>query len=158
MSLPVKRVSFACAVLVFSLASAVPAQHQQPPQEHQEDDTSTSGYGTVLWSVIEDCLSDGAEPATLCFKSKALTAMDRALSKPSVTLVDGFTLSARSGKSLADSHTEQADRAALNAAKDADHKNALLDDMLAARMEKLVATRTISMDSPDAQEGNLHTA
>lgn len=144
--------SAVCAAffLVVGTASAVPVQ--QP-----EDGTvtgATAGFGAVLWSVLDDCVGDtaDAEPAMVCFKSKALTALDRALSKPTVTLVDGLALSVRSAKSLADPHAEQADRAALDSAKDPAHKNALLDDMLASRMDKLMTTRTIVVDG--GQEGN----
>lgn len=144
------RVSFAvCAILAVSFASAVPAQNQ-----HQEEDgASDPGFGSVLWSVIEDCLGDGGEPASMCFKSKAVIALDRALSKPSVTLVEGLALSARSAKSLADPHAEQADHAALDATKDLDRKNTLLDDMLAVRVDRLMSTRTLIVESPDEQEG-----
>lgn len=104
--------------------------------------------------MLDDCLGDAAEPAAVCLKSKALTALDRALGKPAVTLVDGVTLTARAGKSLAvaDQQADRADRAALDAAPDADTKNALLDDMLASRVDRLVSTRTIVLDGA-GQEG-----
>jgi len=122
----------------------VPAQQQQQRQEE--------GFGAVLWSVLDDCFGD-ADSATVCLKSKALTALDRALGKPAVTLADGVTLTARAGKSLAvDPQADRADRTALDAAPDADSKNALLDDMLASRMERLMSTRTIVLDGAD-QEG-----
>jgi len=107
--------------------------------------------------VLDDCFGDGggpsADPAAVCLKSKALTALDRALGKPTVTVAEGVTLTARAGKSLAvDPQAERADRAALEAATDADSKNALLDDMLASRMDRLMSTRTIVLDGA-GQEG-----
>ncbi|XP_022164202.1 uncharacterized protein LOC111029496, partial [Myzus persicae] len=132
-------------------------QPQQPQQQRQEDGgaAASAGFGTVLWSVLDDCFGDvdAAGPATVCLKSKALTALDRALGKPALTLTDGVTLTARAGKSLAvDPQADRADRAALDAAPDADSKNALLDDMLASRMDRLMSTRTIALDGA-GQEG-----
>uniref|UniRef100_A0A2S2NPA5 Uncharacterized protein n=1 Tax=Schizaphis graminum TaxID=13262 RepID=A0A2S2NPA5_SCHGA len=152
--------SSACVALaVFGLAASVPVeqQHHQQPQQHQrqEDGAGSGGFGTVLWSVLDDCFGDGdaATPATVCLKSKALTALDRALGKSAITVADGLTLTARAGKSLSvDPQAERADRAALDAAPNADAKNALLDDMLASRMDKLMSTRTIVMDGA-GQEG-----
>jgi len=145
--------SVCVALAVFGLAASVPVeQQQQPQQQRQEDGAGSAGFGTVLWSVLDDCF-DTAEPATVCLKSKALTALDRALGKPSVTVADGVILAARAGKSLAvDPQADRADRAALDAAPDADSKNALLDDMLANRMDRLMSTRTIVLDGVD-QEG-----
>lgn len=144
------RVSFVvCAFAVHGLANAVSTQ----PENGATADGS--GYATVVWSVLEDCFDvDSTEPATVCLKSKALTALDRALSKPTVTVVDGVALAARAGKSLpVDQQAEKTDRAALDAAKDPDHKNELLDDMLAIRMNRLMSTRTIVFDEPEGQEG-----
>lgn len=150
MSSPLVRVLFACVTLVFGLALAMPAQNQQPQlQEEQDDESAFASYGMALWSVVEDCFSEISESTTVCFKSKAMTALDRALSKPTITLMNGITLSARSGKSLIDSHAEQADRAALDAVKDLDQKNALLDDMLATRVERFMSSRSIVMESPE---------
>lgn len=106
---------------------------------------------------MDDCFDeDSDQPAAMCLKSKALTAMDRVLSKPAVTVVNGLTLSARSGKSLSvDVQAAKNDRAALDATKDSDQKNALLDDMLFNRMEQIVSTRTIVMDGPNGEEGEL---
>jgi len=127
----------------------VPAQQQEQQQQQQQDD----GFSVVLWSVLDDCFGDGGSSATVCLKSKALTALDRALGKPAVTLVDGITLTARAGKSLAvDLQAERADRAALDATTDVDNKNNLLDDMLASRMDRLMSTRTIVLDGA-GQEG-----
>ncbi|XP_025195709.1 uncharacterized protein LOC112594910 [Melanaphis sacchari] len=146
-------ISFTCVSLAaFVSAASVPAAQQPPQQQRQED-----GFGVVLWSVLDDCFfgdDDTTTPATVCLKSKALTALDRALSKPAVTLADGVTLAARAGKSLqaVDPQAERADRAALDAAPDADAKNALLDDMLANRMDSLMSTRTIVLDGA-GQEG-----
>ncbi|XP_015367859.1 PREDICTED: uncharacterized protein LOC107164520 [Diuraphis noxia] len=138
--------SFVCVCLaVFGSTASVPAQQ---PQQHRQEE----GFGAVLWSVLDDCFGD-FDSVTVCLKSKALTALDRALGKPAVTLADGVTLTARAGKSLAvDPQAERADRAALDAAPDADSKNALLDDMLASRMDRLMSTRTIELDGAD-QEG-----
>jgi len=144
--------SVCVALAVFGLAASVPVEQQQ---RRQEDGAVSAGFGTVLWSVLDDCFGDGdaAEPVTVCLKSKALTALDRALGKPAVTLADGVTLTARAGKSLAvDPQADRADRAALDAAPDADSKNALLDDMLASRMDRLMSTRTIVLDGA-GQEG-----
>jgi hypothetical protein len=156
MSPPSVAFSSACVALaVFGLAASVPVE-QQPQQQRQEDGGAASGgFGTVLWSVLDDCFGDGdaATPATVCLKSKALTALDRALGKSAITVTDGLTLTARAGKSLSvDPQAERADRAALDAAPDADAKNALLDDMLASRMDRLMSTRTIVLDGA-GQEG-----
>ncbi|XP_060857591.1 uncharacterized protein LOC132935143 [Metopolophium dirhodum] len=140
-------ISFVCVSLaVFGSTASAPQQQQQ----RKED-----GFGAVLWSVLDDCFGDftSAVPATVCLKSKALTALDRALGKSAVTLTEGVTLTARAGKSLAvDPQADRADRAALDAAPDADSKNAMLDDMLASRMDRLMSTRTIVLDGVD-QEG-----
>lgn len=149
----VLRVSFVY-VLAVGLVRAVPMQPSMQPPE----DVATTGYTTVLWSVLNDCFdSDSAVPVTVCLKSKALTALDRALSKPTLAIADGVALSARAGKAMVfDQQAEKADRAALEAAKDADQKNALLDDMLANRMDRLVSSRTIVLDGSIAdQEGEL---
>ncbi|XP_060847564.1 uncharacterized protein LOC132927124 [Rhopalosiphum padi] len=138
---------FASAVIGIAAAS-VP-----PPQQQQQD--GSTGFGAVLWSVLDDCfLGDGDASAAVCLKSRALTALDRALGKATVTVADGVTLAARAGKSLqpVDPQAERADRAALEAAPDADAKNALLDDMLASRMDRLMSTRTIVLDGA-GQEG-----
>ncbi|CAI6357148.1 unnamed protein product [Macrosiphum euphorbiae] len=144
---PPIAISFVCVSLaVFGSTASVPQQSQQ----RQED-----GFGAVLWSVLDDCFGDvtSAVPATVCLKSKALTALDRALGKSAVTLTEGVTLAARAGKSLAfDPQADRADRAALDAAPDDDSKNAMLDDMLANRMDRLMSTRTIVLDGVD-QEG-----
>jgi len=143
-------ISFVCVSLaVFGSTASVPQQSQQQQQQRED------GFGAVLWSVLDDCFGDvtSTVPATVCLKSKALTALDRALGKSAVTLTEGVTLAARAGKSLAvDPQADRADRAALDAAPDADSKNAMLDDMLASRMDRLMSTRTIVLDGVD-QEG-----
>ncbi|XP_025195708.1 uncharacterized protein LOC112594909 [Melanaphis sacchari] len=146
---------FVCVAWAVIATASVPP----PPQQQRQEDggASSTGYGAVLWSVLDDCFfddGDTAAPATVCLKSKALTALDRALGKTAVTLADGVTLAARAGKSLqtVDPQAERADRAALDAAPDADAKNALLDDMLASRMDRLMSTRTIVLDGA-GQEG-----
>jgi len=147
---PPIAISFVCVSLaVFGSTASVPQKPQQQ-QQRQED-----GFGTVLWSVLDDCFGDvtSAVPTIVCLKSKALTALDRALGKSAVTLTEGVTLAARAGKSLAvDPQADRADRVALDAAPDADSKNAMLDDMLANRMDRLMSTRTIVLDGVD-QEG-----
>ncbi|KAF0761963.1 Uncharacterized protein FWK35_00021949 [Aphis craccivora] len=133
--------SFVCVASTAAIAAATAVA---PPQQ---EDGGPTGFGTVLWSVLDDCFSgDAAGAATVCLKSKALTALDRALGKPALTVVDGVTLTARAGKSLqaVDPQADRADRAALDAAPDADSKSALLDDMLASRMDRLMSTRTIT--------------
>lgn len=142
----VVRVPFVCALAVYGLVNAAaPAPG--------------SGYATVVRSVLDDCYFDAnsTEPAAVCLKSKALTALDRALSKPTVTVVDGVTLVARAGKSPSGhQQTERADSEALNAARDSDHKSELLDDMIAARLNRLVSTRTIVFDGlAEGQEGEF---
>ncbi|XP_027844277.2 uncharacterized protein LOC114125004 [Aphis gossypii] len=142
--------SFVC---VASAAIAAAATAAGPPQQ---EDGGSAGFGTVLWSVLDDCFSgDAADTAAVCLKSRALTALDRALGKPALTVVDGVTLTARAGKSLqaTDPQADRADRAALDAAPDADSKSALLDDMLASRMDRLMSTRTIVLDGAAGQEG-----
>lgn len=150
---PVAVTSFVCVALAVSgFAAAVPAPQPQQPQ--REDAPSSIGYGAVLWSVLDDCFDDSDEPATVCLKSKALTALDRALAKPTVAIADGVALSARAGKSLpTDVQAEKADRAVLDATKDSDKKNALLDEMLASRMDRLMSTRTIVLDGATGEEG-----
>lgn len=145
-----------CSLAVFGLVNAIPMRQQQ--QQQQKDNNhpaAESGFSTVFWSVMDDCFGeDSDQPAAVCLKYKALTAMDRVLSKPTVTVVDGVALFARSGKALpVDVQAEKNDRAALDAAKDPDQKNALLDDMLFNRMEQIVSTRTIVMDGPNGEEG-----
>lgn len=150
-------VQFVCVSLaaVVGLAVSVPTSQQQQPQPRSDDATgSGGGLGTVLWSVLDDCFGgDDDDSAAVCLKTRALTALDRALGKPTVTVADGVSLAARAGKSLADPQADKADRAALDAAKDPEQKNALLDDMLASRMNRLMSTRTIVLD--DVQEGEL---
>lgn len=154
------RVSFVYGMFA-GLALAVPMQLQQPsPQQPEHNPATGNGYATVIWSVLDDCFeSESAEPITVCLKSKALIALDRALSKPTLAIADGVALSARAGKSLTvDQQAEKADRMALEAAKDSDQKNALLDDMLANRMDRLMSSRTIVLDgSVTDQEGELYT-
>lgn len=140
---------------VFGLARSVPLQQQQQ-QQQQPDDGAGVGWGTVLWSALEDCW-DGGDSA-VCLKTKALTVLDRALSKPTVTVADGVVLSARAGKSLhgtIDPHAEKADRAALDAVNDTDRKNAMLDEMLATRMDRLVSSRSIVLEGPAGEEGKM---
>lgn len=155
MSSPV-AVYVCVAFAIFGVGSSVPMQQQSI------EDTgvpSTAGrLGSILWTVLDDCFGggddDSTEPATLCLKSKALTALDRALSKPTLAIADGVALSARSGKSLVDPQTEKADRAALDSAKDSGHKSALLDNMIANRLDQLMSTRTIVLEESGTQEGN----
>lgn len=145
--------AFVCAVfgLIFGSVAAVPVQ-----QEQQEDAaTGAGGLGTVLWSVLDDCFG-GDDDAVACLKTRALTALDRALVRPNVALADGVSLAARAGKALqaaVDPQAEKADRVALDAAKDPERRNALLDEMLANRVDRLVSTRTIVLDAPVGQEG-----
>jgi len=150
-------VPFVCVALAaFGLVSAVPLEQQQQPQHQQQQQREDGGgFGAALWSVLDDCLNDASGSTAVCLKSKALTALDRALAKPTVVLAEGVALSARAGKSLQDAQAEKADRAALDAvASDPDRKNALLDDMLASRMDRLMSTRTIVLDGD--QEGENH--
>lgn len=133
---------------VFGFASTVSVQQQR-------EDVAVGGLSTVLWSVLDDCFGgDGGNTAVVCLKSKALTALDRALSKPTMVVAEGLVLSARAGKSLSvDPQAEKADRAALDAVKDSNTKSAMLDDMLASRMERLMSSRSIVLDEPVDQEG-----
>lgn len=149
-------VAFVCVaafVLGSAAAAAVPAATQQQ-QEQQEDG---GGLGTVLWSVLDDCYGGSGDPV-VCLKTRALTALDRALVRPTIVLTDGVSLAARAGKAmqsspLADPQTERADRAALDAADGPERKNALLDDMLVSRLDRLMSTRTIVLDGPVGEEG-----
>lgn len=146
--------AFVCAaVFVFGSVTAVPAATQQS-QEQQEDG---GGLGTVLWSVLDDCYS-GSDNPVVCLKTRALTALDRALVRPTIVLTDGVSLAARAGKvmqssPLADPQTERSDRAALDAVDGPERKNALLDDMLVSRLDRLMSTRTIVLDGPAGEEG-----
>lgn len=149
---PVICVSFVFVLSVFGLSDAIPVQQQQ--QQHPKDAaTAENGFATVVWSVMDECFDeDSAQPTAVCIKSKALTALDRVLSKSTVIITDGVALSARAGKSLpVDQQAEKADRAALDAAKNSDEKNALLDDMLVSRMEQIVSTRSIVMDDVEGE-------
>uniref|UniRef100_A0A2S2QRN0 Uncharacterized protein n=1 Tax=Sipha flava TaxID=143950 RepID=A0A2S2QRN0_9HEMI len=146
--------TFALAFAVFGLASSAPDLQQQQHRA-EEGSSSTGGLGMVLWSVLDDCFGDESDgSAAICLKSKALTALDRALSKPTVVVAEGVSLSARAGKSLlVDPQTEKADRAALDAVKDSDRKSAMLNDMLIDRMDRLMSSRTIVLDGSVDQEG-----
>lgn len=138
-----------CAVIAPVSSLPAPAQLQQP----QKQDV---GIGAVLWSVLDGCFDvDSTEPTAVCLKSRALTALDRAIAKPTVTIADGVSLASRAGRSLADPSTEKADRAALDAAKDPDHKSALLNDMLVDRMAVLMSTKSIVLDGLTEQEGEF---
>jgi len=141
------------ASAAIGIAASVPQQQQQLHQQRQEEGAGSMGSGAVLWSVLYDCFGD-VNSATVCLKSKALTALDRALGKPTLTLANGVTLTARAGKSLAvdPPQADRTDRAALDAAPDADSKNTLLNNMLASRMDRLISTRTIVLDGA-GQEG-----
>lgn len=99
-------------------------------------------------TILDDCFDERSdEPAAVCLKTKALSALDRALSKPVATVVAGKALTI-------DQAAEKAGRAAPGAAKVSDEKNVLLDDMLAYRMDRLVSARTIVLlDGPEGQEG-----
>ncbi|XP_015378042.1 PREDICTED: uncharacterized protein LOC107172267 [Diuraphis noxia] len=143
----------ASAVIGIAASESPPGQQQQQiPQQRQEDDVGSMGLGAVLWSVLDDCYGD-VDSVTVCLKSKALTAHDRAPGKPALTSVDGVTLAFRAGKSLdVDPQADLADRAALDAAPDADSKNVLLNDMLANRIDRLMSTRTVELDGA-GQEG-----
>lgn len=149
-----RRVSSVCAVVALAVALATaPSSAEQQSAAAAAAAGGGGGFGTVLWSVLDGCLGvDSTEPTTVCFKSRALTALDRALARPSIAVAEGVTLAARAGKSLpADLlQAEKADRAALDAANDSDHKSALLDDMLVSRFNDFVSTRSIVLD---AQEG-----
>ncbi|VVC37912.1 Hypothetical protein CINCED_3A011261 [Cinara cedri] len=143
------RVTMACAVAFavcsVRLVTAVPEMRQQ-----QEE----GGFGSVLWSVLDGCYdSDSAEPMAVCLKSKALTALDRALARPTVAIANGVALTARDSKSLGNRLTERIDRAVLDAARDSNHKSTLLDNMLASRMNEFVSTRAIVLDTLATQEG-----
>lgn len=146
-----RRVWSVCAAIALAavfLTAASSAEQQQ----------SDGGFGAVLWSVLDGCLdADSAEPTVVCLKSRALTALDRALARPTVTVAEGVSLATRTGKSLpVDLQLAgKADRAALDAAKDSDHKNALLDDMLVSRLNDFVNTRSIVLDDFAGQEGEL---
>ncbi|VVC35073.1 Protein of unknown function DUF1676 [Cinara cedri] len=147
------RISFVCAVVTVLACTVLSLP--TTAQQQQEDGFASGGFGSVLWSVLDGCFDgDSTEPAAVCLKSKALTALDRAIAKPTVAVANGVSLSSRAGRSLQiDASAEEADRAALLAAKDPDHKNALLDDMLASRLDTLVSTKTIVLDGSAVQEG-----
>uniref|UniRef100_A0A2S2Q173 Transmembrane protein n=1 Tax=Sipha flava TaxID=143950 RepID=A0A2S2Q173_9HEMI len=144
------------AFALVGLASSVPVQQREDGGGGSVDTAVGGGFATVLWSVLEDCLGgdDLDEPTAVCLKYRAMTALDRALSKPTLVIADGLVLAARAGKSLTiDPHAEKADRAALDAVKDSNRKSAMLDDMLATRMETLMSSRTIVLDGAVGQEG-----
>ncbi|VVC37913.1 Protein of unknown function DUF1676 [Cinara cedri] len=158
MSSPNAGVSFICAIVVAAACGAVgdvsslPRQRQHPPELD-----GGAGIGAALWSAVTGCLGpDSIEPAAVCFKSKALTVLDRTLAESTAAIANGVSLSCRAGRSPQPDHSlaAEADRAALNAAGDPDRKNALLDRMIADRMDALVATRTIVLqDGSVVQEG-----
>lgn len=148
----------AVTATIIGLVAAVPAETHPSLQTQSEDGGGgAGGFATVAWSVLDDCFGGDHGSATVCLKTRALTALDRALAKPTVSVADGLTLATRTGKSLVDPQTDKADRAALDATNDPDQKNALLDDMLASRLDRLLTTRTVVLDSPADQEGNLFT-
>lgn len=154
-----RRVSFVCAAAAaMACATIVPVSSvPAPATQLQSPQKQDVGLGTVLWSVVDGCFdTELTDPIAVCLKSKALTALDRALAKPTVTIVEGLSLASRAGKSLTDHQsTEKADRAALDAAKDPDHKSALLDDMLVNRIDMLMSTKNIVFDGLASQEGEF---
>lgn len=98
---------------------------------------------------MDDCFDESLEPVPVCLKTKAVIALDRALTKPTTAIIDDVALSIRASDSVHVTEPqpdEAADLAALDAAKDLDHKSDLLDEMLSHRMDMLVATKTIVMD------------
>lgn len=145
----------AVTAAVIGLVTAVPAEPSIQTQSETGDGGAAGGFTTVVWSVLDDCFGGDHGSATVCLKTRVLTALDRALAKPTVSVADGLTLATRVGKSLADPQADKADRAALDATNDPYQKNTLLDDMLASRLERLMTTRTVVLDSPADQEGNV---
>lgn len=141
-----RRISFLCAVAASACigvtSTSVPAY--QPP-----DNASPGGFGAALWSALNGCIV--SDEVVVCLKSKALTALDRALAKPTFNIVEGVTLRARDGKSLVD--PLQADHVALVAAKDPDHKRTLLDEIFAKRLDEFVSTRTVELNGLAEHEG-----
>ncbi|XP_050527242.1 uncharacterized protein LOC126897572 [Daktulosphaira vitifoliae] len=148
------RLSLFCAA--FGLVIAVPMHQETTPAESSPSQIEDSllGFGKVLWSVVDDCFGGvSSERPTVCLKSRALIALDRALSKPTVNIMEGVALTARTAKSVVDNSSENNDRVILESTKDVDQKDALLDDMIANRVDKLMATRTIVLDGLLGQEG-----
>lgn len=140
----VVRVPFVCALAVYGLAnSTVVPTTTRDPEDGAAAPAPGSGYATLLWSALEDCYFDvdSTELITLCLKSKALTALDRALSESNGTTVDGVAPITRAGKSLLVDVNQQSDREAMNVTRDSEHKNDLLDDMIATRLYRLVFNR-----------------
>lgn len=165
-SIIISRSSYICiAVSIMTCSvgtvSSLPSPlHQQPQQQQREDGPvasgSTVGFGTVVWSVLTGCFdSDSTEPAAVCFKSKALTALDRTLAKSAVDIADGVSLANRVDRPLTDLPSEKADRAALDATKNPDQKLALLDSMIADRMDTLISTKSIVLGGSIGQEGEF---
>lgn len=154
---PAALTSFLCITFsVSGLADPVPAQQQpQPPQPEQTGDVVSAGFGTLLWSTMDDCFDESSEPISVCLKTKAVIALDRALTKPTFAIMDGVALSTRTSKSMhvvtEPKPDETADLAALDAAKDFDQKSDLLDKMLASRMDMIVDTKTIVMEDEGEQ-------
>lgn len=144
------RVSFLCTI---ALAACSVRLVSSVPTVPQQEEGASSGFSTVMWSVLNGCFdSDSADPIVVCLKSKALTALDRALVQPTLAVADGVALAARDSKSLADPLTEKVDRAALEAARDLDHKSAMLDTMLANRMNEFMSTRAIVLDTQEGED------
>lgn len=141
--LPTVFISLLCAAVSLPhTVTSVPAS-----QLHRADDDATpgDGIGTVLWSMLDGCFdSDAAEPLIVCLKYNALTALDR-------TFADGVPTDStrRDGRSL---QAERADRDALEAVKNSDHKSALLSDMLASRLAEFVSSRANVLYGSDLQE------
>lgn len=150
-------VAFVCAVVAAMACTVLSTPTTE--QQQQENGSSIGDLGSALWSVLDGCF-DGysTEPVAVCLKSKALTALDRAIAKPAVVIANGVSLSSRAGRSLQiDAVAEEADRATLEAVKDSDRKSALLDDMLASRLNTLMSTKSIVLDGSDVQEGECFT-
>ncbi|VVC37914.1 Protein of unknown function DUF1676 [Cinara cedri] len=155
-SIAVRRVSCVCAAVAImtGAVSSLPATQLQRPQRENGPTAAGGGSGVVAWSALAGCFDPhSTEPATVCLKSKALTALTRTLRKSTVDIANGVSLAARADAPLADPPTEEADRAALDAAEGPEQKNALLDRMIGDRLDALVSTKAIVLDGPTGQEG-----
>lgn len=149
------RAPLVCAVVVAAMAALTVSSPPAQRRASEDGPASGGGFGTaVAWSAAAGCFGpDSTEPAAVCLKTRALTALDRAIATAAVDIVDGVTLATRVDGPPAGPSSEKADRAALDAVADPGRKNALLDRMIADRMYTLVTTKTVVLDGSVGQEG-----
>lgn len=130
------------AVLVPLMAGVFGLVVSVPPSQVPGTHAAAEGPYAVFWSALDDCFGRGGEDAAVCLKYKALIAVDRVLGDPSPVVADGVSLTARAGDSPGPDdppRTVRRDLAVVDAVRDPGRKSALLDDMLASRVEEFAS-------------------